>query len=292
MSQISAALVKSLRERTGLGMMDCKKALVASNGDIERAIIDLRKQSGLKAAKKAGRIAADGLLALAVNPDGTAAALAEVNIETDFAARNPDFVTFVESVAQMTLAHESDDIQTLLERGLEKQRAALVQSIGENIHVRRLKILKVDPRASGVIGTYLHTNRKVGALVELCGGDTGLGREIAMHITAMDPMVIRPGDLPEAILAREREIYLTQAQDSSKPAAVVDRIVAGRTSKFIAANSLLEQPFVKDQDTTIRQLVTAAGAEIRSFARYEVGAGIDRQTRSFAEEVAEQASRS
>jgi len=285
MANVTAALVKALRDRTGLGMMDCKKALLEADGDLDRAIDELRKKSALKAAAKADRTAAEGLLAIVTTPDGKQASIVEVNIETDFAARNAKFIAFVDEVATATLNAAANDVETVLSGGLGARREALVQEIGENIAVRRVTTFET---ADGTIASYLHTDRRKGALVELTGsGDLAtLGRDIAMHVTASAPRVVNPEDLDPAFVAKEREILTAQAIDSGKPPEIAEKMVTGRLRKTLAELSLTEQPFVKEPKTKVGALLTTAGATCRRIARYEVGEGIEKPAEDFAAEVA------
>ena len=283
---ISAKQVKELRDRTGLGMMDCKAALQEADGDLEQAIDALRRKSALKAAKKASRTAAQGLLGLKVAADGKRAALVEVNIETDFAARNPKFIAFVDRVAAAALEAGADGAE--LAGAFAEERQALVQEIGENINVRRAETLATE---TGRIGTYLHNDGRKGALVELSIDDAELGRDLAMHITAHDPtpLVVRSADLDAATVAKEREIFAAQAADSGKPPNIVEKIVEGRVRKFLAEVSLVDQAFIKDGEQKVGKLLDAKGAEARRFARLEVGEGIAVAEEDFAAEVAAQA---
>ncbi len=283
---ISAKQVKELRDRTGLGMMDCKAALQEADGDLEQAIDALRRKSALKAAKKASRTAAQGLLGLKVAADGKRAALVEVNIETDFAARNPKFIAFVDRVAAAALEAGADGAE--LAGAFADEREALVQEIGENINVRRAETLAAE---TGCIGTYLHNDGRKGALVELSIDDAELGRDLAMHVTAHDPtpLVVRSADLDAATVAKEREIFVAQAADSGKPPNIVEKIVEGRVRKFLAEVSLVDQAFIKDGEQKVGKLLGAKGAEARRFARLEVGEGIAVAEEDFAAEVAAQA---
>jgi elongation factor Ts len=282
---ITAALVKELRERTGLGMMDCKKALQETDGDLEKAIEELRKTSALKAAKKSGRTTADGLLGLKVAADGTRGAIVEVNIETDFAAKNEKFIAFVQKVVDEVFAEPAGDLQKVMDSGLEAERETLVQEIGENVSVRRAQVLD---SAAGGISSYLHSDNRKGALVELSGPAEDLGRDIAMHVTAISPLVVNSADVPEELLAKEREIYLTQAQDSGKPEDIVAKMVEGRVKKYLAEVSLVDQPFVKDPNQKVGALAKAANVDVVGFARFEVGEGIEVEETDFAAEVAAQ----
>lgn len=284
MAEITAGMVKELRERTGLGMMDCKKALVEAGGDMEKAIEDLRKASGLKAAKKAGRTAAEGIVMSRVADDNSYGVLVEVNSETDFVARDDSFLGYAGTVVNQAFEHKESDVAKLLAGGLEDTRSALVQKIGENINLRRVAVVEAD-----VVDTYVHSNNRIAVLVALKGGDAALAKDIAMHVAAANPMVIRASDVPADVLDKERDIYAAQAAESGKPADIVAKMVEGRVRKYVAEITLLEQQFVKDPDQTIAALLKAAGADVVSFVRYEVGEGIEKEVVDFAEEVAAQA---
>jgi elongation factor Ts len=282
---MSAALVKELRERTGLGLLECKKALAEAEGDIDAAIEALRKSSGMKAAKKAGRTAADGVVAIQVADDGSFAAMVEVNSETDFVARDENFLGFVQSVVGKAFGERVADVETLAAGDIEEARQALVQKIGENISVRRVVTHEAN---DGVVGGYVHGNNRIAVLVSLKGGSDELARDVAMHVAAVNPQVVSPDDMPAEQVAKEREIYAAQAQDSGKPAEIVEKMIDGRIRKFLSENSLTEQAFVKDPDTTVGKLVAAAGAEVLGFTRFEVGEGIEVEKVDFAAEVAAQ----
>jgi len=282
---MSAALVKELRERTGLGLLECKKALAAADGDVNRAIEELRKSSGMKAAKKAGRTAADGVVAARVAEDGSYGMLLEVNSETDFVARDEGFLGFVSSVLETAFAARETDVAALMDGELEQAREALVQKIGENVSVRRAALMTAE---QGVVGSYVHGNNRIAVLVALSGGDQDLARDVAMHVAAVSPQVVSPDDMPEAVIATEKDIYTAQALESGKPQEIVDKMIGGRIKKFLAENSLVDQPFVKDPDTSVGKLVSAAGASVVSFIRFEVGEGIERESVDFAAEVAAQ----
>lgn len=282
---MSAVLVKELRERTGLGLLECKKALAEAGGDVEKAIEELRKSSGMKAAKKAGRTAADGVVKARVAEDGSYGVLVEVNSETDFVARDDGFLTFVEQVLTAAFQRRETDVAALMAGELESAREGLVQKIGENIGVRRITLLGAD---AGVIGAYVHGNNRIAVLVELKNGDQDLAKDVAMHVAAVNPRVVSPDDMPEELIAKEKEIYTAQAQDSGKPPEIIEKMIGGRIKKFLAENSLVEQPFVKDPDVTVGKLVAKADAEVRSFARFEVGEGIEKEQVDFAAEVAAQ----
>ena len=282
MAAVTAAMVKELRERTGLGMMDCKKALVESDGDMDLAIDGLRKSSGMKAAKKASRTAADGLIR--IQTGSQQGLMVEVNCETDFAAKDENFINFADKVTAAMFEAQSSDVESLMASGFEATREALVQKIGENCSVRRGQIFQ------GQVASYLHTNGKIGVLVHLQGGDEVLGRDLAMHIAAANPQVVTPEDAGQDVLDKEREIYTAQAAESGKPADIVAKMVEGRIKKFLAEVSLTEQAFVKDSDIKISALLKQHDAQVLAFARYEVGEGIDKEEVDFAAEVAQQLS--
>jgi elongation factor Ts len=282
MAAVTAAMVKELRERTGLGMMDCKKALVESDGDMDLAIDSLRKSSGMKAAKKASRTAADGLIR--IQTGSQQGLMVEVNCETDFAAKDENFINFADKVTAAMFEAQSSDVESLMASGFEATREALVQKIGENCSVRRGQIFQ------GQVASYLHTNGKIGVLVHLQGGDEVLGRDLAMHIAAANPQVVTPEDAGQDVLDKEREIYTAQAVESGKPADIVAKMVEGRIKKFLAEVSLTEQAFVKDSDIKISALLKQHDAQVLAFARYEVGEGIDKEEVDFAAEVAQQLS--
>ena len=289
MANITASMVKELRERTGIGMMDCKKALAAAEGNIEKAIEDLRKNSALKAEKKSSRIAAEGIVLTKIAEDGNYGVVIEVNSETDFAARDENFLGFAQDALELAFCNSDADVGSLLAKGLEAERQALVQKIGENINLRRVDRLKFENADEGIVESYVHSNNKIAVLLTLRGGDEAIARDIAMHVAAINPMVIRAEDVPEDILMRESEIYSAQARESGKPEEIVEKMIGGRLRKFITEVTLLEQPFVKDPDTKISDLLREAGADIVNFVRYEVGEGIDKEELDFAKEVAAQA---
>ncbi|GAB2517268.1 translation elongation factor Ts [Microbulbifer agarilyticus] len=280
---ITASMVKELRERTGLPMMECKKALTAADGDIEKAIEDLRKASGLKAAKKAGRTAADGVVAAKVAEDGSYGVLVEVNSETDFVARDENFQAFVAKVVDKAFADRQADVAALMEGELENAREALVQKIGENIGVRRIELVEAP-----VVGAYVHSNNRIAAIVALSGGDVETARDIAMHVTAVNPQVVKPEDMPADVLEKEKDIIKAQPDMEGKPAEIVEKMMGGRIKKFLKENSLVEQPFVKNPDVTVAKLAKDAGGDVSSFLRFEVGEGIEKEEVDFAAEVAAQ----
>ena len=287
---ITAALVKELRERTGSGMMECKKALVETNGDIEAAI-DLMRKAGLaKAGKKAGRTAAEGIIVMELADDGSRGAMVEVNCETDFVAKGDDFQDFARKVIQRVLADRPADLAALLalpleeggEASVEMARKELIAKIGENVNVRRFTVF--EAAEGGRIGGYLHGVR-IGVLVELRGGDAALAKDLAMHIAATNPVAVDEAGVPEELLTREKEIITAQAAESGKPPEIVEKLVGGRIRKFIAEVTLSGQPFVKDPDTTVGKLLAQAGAEVARFQRFEVGEGIEKEEGDFAAEV-------
>lgn len=285
---ITAALVKELRERTGAGMMECKKMLQQTDGDIEAAIEEMRKSGQAKAAKKAGRIAAEGLIVISTAADGKSAAMAEVNCETDFVAKDESFSSFAASVANRALDSEADDVETLAQLPLndgedttiEQAREALIAKIGENMSVRRF----VRMRSSGGIYSYRHGVR-IGVLVDMEGGDEELGRDIAMHIAASNPLCVAESDVPADIIEKEREIYRDEARQSGKPENILDKIIEGKMRKYLEGVTLLGQAFVKDPDTSVGKLLEKSGATVVSFRRFEVGEGIEKKQEDFAAEV-------
>jgi elongation factor Ts len=272
--------IKEVRSRTGVGFGDCKKALEDAGDDIDKAIEIIRTQSAVKAAKKADRTAAEGLLAMHVSENGDSGAMVEVNSETDFAARNERFIDFANDAVKWVVKHGDSEME-----GLEESREQLVQIIGENVSVRRAVRFVSQ---GGEVGSYLHANDKLGALVEIRGGDAVLGKEIAMHVTAMNPMVLAADQMPEQVLRTERGIYEAQALESGKPESIVQKMVDGRVQKFLAESSLLDQPFVRDPDTKVGDLLEQAGAQCLRFIRFEVGEGVEKKDEDFAAEVAAQ----
>ncbi len=287
MANITASMVKELRERTGLGMMDCKKALAEADGDMEKAIEDLRKASGLKAAKKASRVAAEGVVQVKVAEEGNYGVIIEVNSETDFVARDDNFLAFAEKSLDAAFANSEADIAAILDGGLETDRQALVQKIGENINLRRVDRVNLDAESSGVIESYIH-NGKIGVLVVLNGGNEAVARDVAMHVAAVNPMVVRSEDIPADVLAKESEIYKAQAAESGKPEEIVAKMIEGRLRKYKEEVSLLDQAFVKDPDKKVGALLKEADADVVTFIRYEVGEGIEKEDDDFAAEVAAQ----
>ncbi|MBX9762935.1 MAG: translation elongation factor Ts [Pseudomonadaceae bacterium] len=281
MAEITAALVKELRERTGEGMMDCKKALTKADGDIEKAIDDMRASGAIKAAKKAGNVAAEG--AIAIKDDGKAAVLLEVNSQTDFLALQDDFKAFVAASVEQAFAEKLTDAAPLIE-AREADRLVLVGKVGENVNIRRLVRVEGD-----VVGTYLHGN-KIGVAVVLKGGTVDLAKDIAMHVAASNPEFLLPSEVSAEAIEREKAVFLSLNEDKikGKPAEIVEKMVAGRIQKFLAEASLVEQAFVKDPEVKVGALAKKAGAEIVSFTYFKVGDGIEKPVDNFAEEVAAQ----
>lgn len=283
MAEVTASLVKELRDRTGLGMMECKKALQEANGDIETAIDNLRKSGQAKAAKKAGNIAAEGAIAIAI--DGQTSIALEVNCQTDFVARDENFGKFIAKVAQLALAAKETDPAKLAELNydgvsVEEARISLVQKIGENIQVRRAVLVE-----GATLATYSH-GLKIGVIVALEGGNEEIGKQVAMHIAATNPLVVNADDIPADVLAKEKEIAEAKAAESGKPAAIVEKMVEGTLKKFKSEVSLVEQAFVIDPDQKVSAVLAKAGATVVRFVRLEVGEGIEKKEVDFAAEVA------
>lgn len=281
MAAISASMVKELRDRTGLGMMECKKALAEAGGDIEVAIEELRKSSGMKAAKKAGRTAADGVVAIKVADDNSCGILVEVNSETDFVARDEGFLGFVNQVVEKAFADKQTDVAALMTGELESAREALVQKIGENIGVRRIELVE-----GAVVDGYVHSNNRIAVLVNLTAGSPEVAKDVAMHVAAVNPQVAKPEEMPQELVEKEKEIFTAQARESGKPDEIIEKMIVGRMKKFLAENSLVEQQFVKDPELTVGKLIANAGGEIVAFNRFEVGEGIEVEKVDFAAEVA------
>jgi elongation factor Ts len=287
--QISASMVKELRERTGSGMMECKKALVDVAGDIDLAVENLRKAGQAKADKKAGRVAAEGVIAVQVG-DGVAA-IVELNCETDFVAKKDEFQAFAKLAAQHAAANQPADAAALgaLDLGsgdtLENRRRDLIAAIGENITLRRCAVLR---KSGDHFGVYLHQGARIGVVVELAGGSEELARDIAMHVAAINPLALDESALDPVVLAKEREIISAQIADSGKPAEIQEKMLNGRVAKFLKENTLLSQPFVKDPDMTVAKLADNAAAKVLGFTRFEVGEGIEKKIENFADEVMNQ----
>ena len=293
MADISASMVMELRSRTGLGMMECKKALAEAGGDMAKAEELLRIRSGAKASKAASRVAAEGIVGVWVAADAKAGAMVEVNCETDFVARNEDFAAFARKLAELVAQKNPADVAALsalpMDGGtVETVRQAPVQKIGENLSIRRFRRFATPAR----LASYVHGGGRIGVIVEFDGGDDALGKDIAMHVAASGaPGAIRPvavsrNEVPADLIAREREIYTAQAAESGKPADIVAKMVEGRVGKFLAEVTLLGQPFVKNPDETVEKVLKAKGASVKAFAMYVVGEGIEKRKDDFAAEVA------
>jgi len=288
---ISAALVKELRERTGSGMMECKKALVETSGDLEAAIESMRKSGQAKADKRAGRVAAEGIIAMQLAADSRKGVMVEINCETDFVAKGEDFQEFAAHTAKRAFEEQPDSLEDLLEISLEKdgattiegQRKELMARIGENLTVRRFG--KIESR-DGFVGAYLHHGGRIGVLVEFSeGGNGDLAKDIAMHIAANRPLCLSDKEIPTETLEKERDIFMAQAASSGKPPEIIEKMVAGRMSKFVAEVTLLGQPFVKDPDISVQKHLAKSGASVVGFLRFEVGEGIEKKSGNFADEV-------
>ena len=283
---ITAAMVKELRERTGAGMMECKKALTETGGDMDAAIEHLRKTGLAKADKKAGRTAAEGVVIMAQSDDGKTAVLVEVNSETDFVAKDDNFKAFADKVAQIALDTGATSIEELLAaeyesgKSVEEARQELIAKVGENIQVRRM----VRVETEHMIGAYIHGGR-IGVLVEQEGGDAELAKDIAMHVAAINPAYVDADSVPAEVVEKEKAILVAQAEESGKPADIIEKMIQGRLRKFLAEITLLGQPFVKDGDITVEKLLKDKGASIKGFQRLAVGEGIEKKEENFAEEV-------
>jgi elongation factor Ts len=290
MAEITASMVKELRSRTGLGMMECKKALEEAGGDMNKAEDLLRIRSGAKASKVAGRVAAEGTIGIHMSGDRKLGALVEVNCETDFVAKDQNFAGFAKAVAELAAAGSITDVEALTRARLasgesvEATRQALVMKLGENISVRRVAVHK----AKGRLAHYLHGTR-IGVMVDLEGGDDTLGKDLAMHVAASKPISVSRDQVPAELIAREREIAKARALESGKPANLVEKIVEGSVHKYLAEVTLLGQPFVKDDKTTVEKLLAAKGAKVHAFTLFIVGEGIEKKATDFAAEVMAQA---
>ncbi len=290
MAEITASMVKELRELTGLGMMECKKALAESGGDMKAAEDLLRIKSGAKASKAAGRIAAEGVVSAFISAGGKTGALVEVNCETDFVAKNDDFLNFARALAEMVASGNPGDVEALsaakLSSGgtVEEARKALVMKLGENMTVRRFARFQTDGR----LASYLH-GTKIGVLVDYSGGGETLGKDIAMHIAASKPVCVSRDEVPAELLAKEKEIYTAQAAESGKPANIIEKMVEGRIAKYLAEVTLLGQPFVKNPDETVEKLLASNGAKVNGFRMFVVGEGIEKKSSDFVAEVMAQA---
>ena len=287
---ITAAQVKELRERTGAGMMECKKALTETNGDMEAAIEHMRKTGMAKADKKADRIAAEGKVVIALNDDRTRGAIVEVNCETDFVAGGDDFTGFANKLAELVLAEQPADMDALNALKIDgdtvdEARRGLIAKIGEKISVRRFELVNAG---AGKLASYQHGVR-IGVVVDVEGGDEDLGRDLAMHVAASKPQYVSVDNVPADEVAKEKEILIAQAKDSGKPEEIIEKMVEGRLRKHLAEITLLGQPFVKDPDQTVEKLLKSKSAKVVMFVRYEVGEGIEKKEENFVEEVMAQA---
>lgn len=287
---VTAALVMQLRERTGAGMMECKKFLVASNGDIELAITEMRKAGQAKADKKADRIAAEGVIVIARQADGHVAVMVEINSETDFVARDASFITFANQVVDTALITGITEVDKLAQSNIpgqqetvEQARQQLVATIGENIQIRRIMRLETD----GVTGTYLHGSR-IGVMVAIRGGDEQLAKDLAMHVAASRPLVVSRDQVSQDAIEKEREIFMAQARESGKPQEIIEKMVEGRINKYMDEVTLIGQPYVKNPDLKVSELLKQRQAEVISFVRYDVGEGIEKKEDNFVEEVMSQ----
>ncbi|PPD40286.1 MAG: elongation factor Ts [Methylobacter sp.] len=284
---ISAAMVKELRERTSSGMMECKKALVEANGDMELAIENMRKSGLAKADKKSGRIAAEGIIGVQTSEDGKTVAIVDINCETDFVAKADDFVSFVKSVTEGLLNADIQTEEQLMAMPLEdgvtvdEMRRGLIAKLGENITVRRFEKFNT---ATGGTACYLHGS-KIGVIVELAVTDPELGKDVAMHIAASKPMCVSESQVPADTIAKEKEIFMAQAAESGKPVEIIEKMVAGRISKYLAEVTLEGQPFIKDDKITVGKLVASKGNKVIRFSHFIVGEGIEKKEENFAEEV-------
>ena len=282
--EIKASQVKELRDMTGVAMMECKKALVECDGDLEKALDLLRSNSALKAEKKAARVAADGVLKIFVGNEY--ATLIEINSETDFAAKDGNFINFTNDVNDYIAENKVSNVSELNESEIEEKRKALVQTIGENIQLRRLDTKEFSSEMCA--GSYLHSDSKLGAVVVVSGGDEFLAKDIAMHVAAFNPLCLSGADLDPEVLEREKAIYMVQAEESGKPKEIMEKMIEGKLKRFLSEVSLLSQGFVKDSEVTIQELLDSKNAKIESYSRLKVGEGIEIETKSFADEVAEQ----
>ena len=282
--EIKASQVKELRDMTGVAMMECKKALVECDGDIEKALDLLRSNSALKAEKKAARVAADGVLRVFVGAEYST--LIEINSETDFAAKDENFIKFADDVQEFISNNKLTDVADLKESEIEDKRKTLVQTIGENIQLRRLESIEYSSEMN--TSSYLHSDSKLGAIVVISGGDDSLAKDIAMHVAAFNPLCLSESDIDPQILEREKAIYMVQAEESGKPKEIMEKMIEGKLKRFLSEVSLLSQNFVKDPEVTIQDLLYTNNAKIESYTRLKVGEGIEVETKNFADEVAEQ----
>jgi elongation factor Ts len=284
MAEITAGLVKELREMTGLGMMECKKALAEAGGDLKKAEELLRIKSGAKAGKAASRVAAEGVIGAYLSPDAKAGALVELNCETDFVAKNDDFVAYAQVLAELVATKNPGDIAALVAYpGIEAQRQAMVQKIGENISIRRFSQMKVQENTSAKLSQYVH-NGRIGVLVEYEGAED-VGRDVAMHISFSRPAYLSKSEVPADIVARERDILAARAKESGKPAEIVAKMVDGGLNKFLAESTLLGQPFIKDDKQSVEKMLAAKKTKLLGYRFLVVGDGIEKKTTDFAAEV-------
>ena len=290
---VTAAMVKALRERTGAGMMECKKALTEADGDMDSAVEELRKKGAAKADQKSGRIAAEGAISSMLSDDAKAGVLVEVNCETDFVAKDENFKRFGQKIAQTILLQRPKDVEALVklkfagsDQTVEEARVELFSKIGENLNIRRFTV--VEAQAEGRVSAYLHGSR-IGVLISIEGGRPDLGRDLAMHVAASRPLCVSRADVPEQNLTKEREIFRAQAADSGKPEEIIAKIVEGRLQKYINEITLLGQPYVKDPDLSVKKLLDSEQAKVLEFIRYEVGEGLERKEDDFVAEVMAQA---
>ncbi|WP_395377077.1 translation elongation factor Ts [Marinicella sp. W31] len=286
---ITASMVKELREMTGAGMMECKKALVETDGNLDAAVENLRKSGAAKAAKKSGRVAAEGVIKLATSDDNNAAVIVEINCETDFVAKDANFLEFSDLVTQTALAEKSADVDALQSsevngKSIEQIRTDLIAKIGENIQIRRLQHVNSE---GGLIGAYLH-GTKIGVLVAAKDASTDLAKDVAMHVAAANPEFLSSDQVPGDVLEKEKGILIAQAQDSGKPAEIIEKMVEGRMRKYLAEITLLGQNFVKDPDVTVEKLLKTNNASVSGYVRFEVGEGIEKKVDNFVEEVMSQ----
>jgi elongation factor Ts len=288
---ITASMVKELREITGVGMMECKKALVETDGNLEVAIENLRKSGAASAAKKSGRVAADGIIKIATSDDNTTAVLVEINCETDFVAKDDNFLGFTDMVVEAALSNQSTDVESLMAtevngKSLESTRENLVAKIGENVQVRRVQLVKAAD--NGLVGSYSH-GKNIGVVVSITGGDDELAKDLAMHVAAANPEYVSEEQVPAEQLEKEKEILMAQAENSGKPAEIIEKMMIGRIKKYLAEITLKGQQFVKDPDTSVEKLLSAKNANVIEFTRFEVGEGIEKKVDNFVEEVMAQA---
>lgn len=283
---IKASEVKNLREKTGLGMMECKRALEEAKGDIDLAITNLRKNSALKAEKKSSRTAIEGVILVQANNNSNNSIILEINCETDFVAKDENFINFTNDVMQTCFESPEKTLEELSTESLEEKRQSLVQKIGENIVIRRKSNI-----SSGFVSSYIHANNKIGVIVSLENENEELGKDIAMHIAASSPIVINPEDVDDKLLSKEREIIAAQVASSDKPEEIIEKMISGRLNKFLSEVSLVNQPFVKDPSEKVKALIEKSNNKVLSFTRFEVGEGIKVEKKDFAEEVKEQLSK-